>query len=304
MSEDGQEIEVGGRTIAVKNLDKPLFPAKGKLPEVSKGAVIDYYRRVAETMLPHLQGRPVSLQRCPDGIEDCFFQKDVPDYFPDWIARAELPAENKSVHYLRVEDAATLVYIANQGAIALHVGLAPVDKPQHPDRLIFDLDPSTDDFSQVRWAAGVLRGAFEEMEMPSFVMTTGSRGLHVVVPLDRSADFEATRTFGRDMAARLAKRHPERLTVEQRKDKRGGRIFLDVLRNAYGQTAVAPYSLRTKPGAPVATPLDWDEVDGDLHPDGWSPRNLFRRLSQKNDPWSGMQRRAVKLDAKRLDRLG
>ncbi len=303
MNAEVQEIEVGGRRLTVKNLDKALFPASGGRPQVTKGEVIDYYRRIAETMLPHLKGRPVSLQRCPDGIDDCFFQKDVPDYFPDWIARADLPAEDKTVRYLRIEEAATLAYIANQAAISLHLGLAPVDRPNHPDRLIFDLDPPDEDFSKVRWAAGVLREAFARLDMPSFVMTTGSRGLHVVVPLDRSADFDSVRGFCRNLAERLADRHPERLTVEQRKDKRGKRIFLDTLRNAFGQTAIAPYSLRTRPGAPIATPIGWDEVGGELRPDGWDPHNLFRRLAQKADPWAGMMRHAVKLDAGRLVRL-
>lgn len=303
MSGAAQEIEVGGRRLTVKNLDKALFPAFGGRAQVTKGEVIDYYRRIAETMLPHLKGRPVSLQRCPDGIDDCFFQKDVPEYFPDWIERTDLPADDKTVRYLRIEEAATLAYIANQAAISLHLGLAPVDRPNHPDRLIFDLDPSDEDFSKVRWAAGVLRDTFARLEMPSFVMTTGSRGLHVVVPLDRSADFDATRAFGRDLAGWLAERHPERLTVEQRKDKRGGRIFLDTLRNAYGQTAIAPYSLRTKSGAPIATPIDWDELDGDLRPDGWTPRSIFRRLAQKDDPWADMMRHAVTLEVGRMERL-
>jgi bifunctional non-homologous end joining protein LigD len=303
MGEPKQEIEVEGRTLTVKRTTKPLFPAQGRHKEISKGQVIDYYERIAKTMLPHLEGRPVSLQRCPDGIDSCFFQKDVPDYFPDWIARAELPAEGKSVDYLLVEEPATLAYLANQGAIALHVGLSRVDAPQHPDRLIFDLDPPGGAFGEVRWAAGVLREAFTAMDMPSYAMTTGSKGLHVVVPLDRSADFDAAKTFARRLAEYLAERHLERLTVEQRKDKRQGRVFLDFLRNAYAQTAVAPYSLRTLPGAPVAMPIDWNEITGKLQPDRWTIANTFRRLSRKRDPWARIDRHAVKLDEKKLDKL-
>jgi bifunctional non-homologous end joining protein LigD len=148
-----------------------------------------------------------------------------------------------------------------------------------------------------------LRDAFAAMDMPAFAMTTGSKGLHVVVPLDGSADFDAVKAFARDLAARLAQRHPDRLTTEQRKDKRGARIFLDILRNAYGQTAVAPYSLRARPGAPVATPIGWDELDAKLTPDRWTHETVLRRLAQKADPWAGMMQKAVAPDPKALARI-
>ncbi len=295
MSAAERDCEIGGRRLSLKRLDKVLFPARDGAPAITKGEVVDYYARIAETALPHLRGRPMSLQRCPDGIDDCFFQKQVPDHVPDWVARARLPAEQGEVDYLQLEEAAALVYMANQGAVALHAGLSRVDRPQRPDRLIFDLDPPGEDFDTVRWAAGALRVALEERDLPSFVMTTGSRGLHVVVPLDRSAGFDTARAFARGLAEELAEAHPERLTVEQRKDKRGRRLFLDVLRNAYGQTTIAPYSLRTKPGAPVATPLDWDELTAELRPDGWRLANIFRRLAQKPDPWAGIDAQAVQL---------
>jgi bifunctional non-homologous end joining protein LigD len=303
MGADERKIKAGRRNITIHRPDKSLFPSSGGKDAVTKGQVVDYYRRIAETLLPHLDGRPVSLQRCPDGIDECFFQKNVPDHFPAWIARASLPAEGKTVEYLQVQHLSTLLYIADQAAIALHVGLSRVDRPEYPDRLIFDLDPSGDDFSEVRWSAGVLRRAFDAMEMPSFLMTTGSRGLHVVVPLDRSANFDQSRDFARQLAEELAARYPDRLTVEQRKKARRGRLFLDYLRNAYGQTTIAPYSLRTLAGAPVAAPLEWNELNHRLRPDRWTLDNIFRRLAQRQDPFRAIGQRGVAIDSDRLGRL-
>lgn len=283
-----ETLTVDGHEIALSSQDKVLFPRSG----ISKGDLVDYYRRIAPTALPHFRDRPLSMHRFPDGIgKDGFFQKDVPDYFPDWIDRIELAKEGGTVTYAMANDAATLVYLANQGCITPHLALARADKPDHPDQLIFDLDPSGDDFARVQEAAGWVKALLDELELTSFVKTTGSKGLHVVVPLDRETPFDEARKVARAMAERLAEQHPEALTVEQRKDKRGGRVFLDYLRNAYGQTAVAPYAVRAIEGAPVATPLRWDEVGaGDLHPQKYTVANIFRRLAQIEDPWADIHR--------------
>jgi bifunctional non-homologous end joining protein LigD len=175
-----------------------------------------------------------------------------------------------------------------------------VDKLYHPDKLVFDLDPPDSDFEPVRMAAQSLHHLLEELGLVPFVMTTGSRGAHVVVPLDRSANFDLVRTFAKDVSKVLAQRHPERLTVEIRKAKRQGRLFLDYLRNAYSQNSVAPYGVRAKPGAPVATPIDWDELsDPNLHSQSYSVKNVFRRLGQKEDPWKGYMRHARSLSEPR-----
>ena len=288
-------VRIGKHEIELSNEDKLLFPGEG----ISKGEVVEYYRKIAEVMLPHLRDRPVSLQRFPDGIgEEGFFQKNMPDYFPGWFRSVNLSKEGGSVAYPVVDDAASLVYLANQGTITLHAALAKTGSPHHPDRLVFDLDPSGDDFGAVQGAARRVRKALEELDLPVFVQTTGSRGLHVVVPLDRSADFDAVRDFARRAADTLAERHPDALTAEQRKDKRQGRLYLDAMRNAYGQTAVMPYSLRAKPGAPVATPLAWDELGaGDLTAQRYHIGNLFRRLGQVEDPWADMKRHAAGIAA-------
>lgn len=285
---------VGGHDIAISNRDKVLFPESG----LTKGDLIDYYARIAPTMLPHVRNRPLSMRRFPDGIgKGGFFQKDTPDYFPDWVETAALKKEGGTVRHVLANDAATLVYLANQGCIEPHVGLSRVDRVDFPDRLIFDLDPSDGDFDKVRDAARAVRACTDELELVGFVMTTGSRGLHVVFPLDRSADFDTVRDFAHRLAANVAALHPDVLTVEQRKDKRGDRVFLDYLRNGYAQTAIPPYGVRAKEGAPVATPLDWSEVgDGKLTPHKYTIKSLFRRLAQRDDPWKDIDRSAQSID--------
>jgi len=296
-------VTVDGRKIELSNPNKVLFPDAG----ITKADLVDYYRRIATIALPHWRDRPLSQHRFPDGIdEEGFFQKDIPDHFPDWIARAELKAAEGRVTYVLANDAATLVYLANQACITPHLGLSRVDRIEHPDWLVLDLDPSDDDSEKVRFAARALHALLEELGLASFVQTSGSRGLHVVLPLDREADFDAVRAFAKDLAGHLAGRHPDRLTVEQRKAKRGDRVYLDVMRNAYGQTAVAPYAVRARAGAPIATPLDWREVDDrGLGPQRYTIANIFRRLAQKDDPWRHMDRKAQSLEgaAERLRAL-
>jgi bifunctional non-homologous end joining protein LigD len=290
-----RHIKVVSRTIQVANLDKVIFPNQG----ITQGDLMDYYRRIAGTMLPYLEGRPLTMQRFPDGIQnDGFYQRKAPDYFPDWIRRIAVEVEEDNAKHLQVicDSEATLVYLVDQGLVTPHVWLSQADKLHYPDKLIFDLDPPDSDFKPVRLAAESLHDLLDDLGLAVFVMTTGSRGAHVVVPLDRSADFDAVRGFAKDVAQVLAGREPDRLTVEARKDERGDRLFLDYLRNAYGQNSVAPYAVRAKPDAPVATPLDWEELsDPDLHSQSYTMKNVFRRLGQKEDPWKGMMRHARSL---------
>jgi len=294
-----EQITVGSRTIEAGNLDDVIFPDE----EVTQGDLIDIYRRLSAAILPHLKGRPLTMQRFPDGIQaGGFYQREAPDYFPDWITRVVVQVEEDDGEQPEVicEDEATLVYLVDQGLVTPHVWLSRVDKLHHPDKLIFDLDPPDSDFGPVRMAAEALHDLLEDLRLVPFVMTTGSRGAHVVVPLDRSADFDVVRAFARDVAQVLADRHPDRLTIETRKAKRRGRLFLDYLRNAYGQNAVAPYGVRAKPGAPVATPIDWDELaDPDLHSQSYTVKNIFRRLGQREDPWKGYMRHARSLSEPR-----
>jgi bifunctional non-homologous end joining protein LigD len=288
-------IEVDGHEIALSNTGKVLFPQAG----MTKGELIGYYRRIAPTMLPHLAGRPLSFERFPDGIETSgFMQKNASDYFPGWIRRARVAKEDGEVEHAVAEDAATLIYLANQACVTLHVGLARVDRIHHPDRLVIDFDPSDEDFDKVKRAARAARRLLEETGLVPFVQTTGSRGLHVWVPLEPETTFDEVRGFAADLADRLVAQAPEELTTEQRKAKRGTRVFVDVARNAYGQTAVAPYSVRARAEASVATPLDWAELDDPgLGSARYTITNLFRRLGQKPDPWAGIGRHARPLAA-------
>ena len=294
-------MRVGSRELELSRLDKTLFPESG----LTKRDLIDYYGRIADTALPHYRDRPLTMQRFPDGIgSDGFFEKSIPDHFPDWIDRVRLEKQDGAVTYVVANEKATLVYLANQACITPHLGLARCSKPRHPDRLIFDLDPSDDDFAKVRSAALALRSLLDDLGLTSFVQTTGSRGLHVLVPLDRSSTFETTREFARAVAARIAGDAPDERTTEQRKSQRGQRVFIDCLRNAYGQTGVAPYAVRALERAPVATPLRWKEVEtGILHPQKFTLKNIFRRLGQIRDPWQGIGRSARSLDEAR-ERLG
>ncbi|MFF1409433.1 non-homologous end-joining DNA ligase [Streptomyces sp. NPDC058289] len=253
-----RRIRAGRRTVEIGHPDKVLFPGDG----ITKADLAAYYRTVAGVMLPHLRGRPLMLERHPDGTRGpAFMQKDVPDHFPDWIHRAQLPKHGGTVTYAVCDDTATLLYLADQACITPHRFLSRADRPDHPDRLVFDLDPSGDDFTVVREAAHGLRELLDELELPSLLMTTGSRGLHVVIPLDRRAPFDDVRSFAHAAADVLAARDPGRLTTEPRKKDRRGRLYLDVQRNAYAQTAVAPYAVRALPGAPVAAPLAWADLD-------------------------------------------
>ncbi|MFF3316599.1 non-homologous end-joining DNA ligase [Streptomyces sp. NPDC003035] len=294
-------VRAGRHTVEVRRPEKVLFAEDG----ITKADLAAYYRTVARRMLPHLRGRPLMLERHPDGIGDPgFMQKDIPEHFPGWVHRAELPKEGGSVTYVVCEDTATLVLLADQGCTTLHRWLSRADRPDHPDRLVFDLDPPDDDFARVREAARWLHELLDELELPSQLMATGSRGLHVIVPLDRRAPFADVRAFATDVATVLADRHPDRLTTEARKKARAGRLYLDIQRNAYGQTAVAPYAVRARPGAPVAAPLAWADLeDPELDARRWGLADASRLL--EDDPWSPAPRpRSLTAAADRLRRSG
>lgn len=292
-------FQLDGHSIEISNTDKLLFPDDG----ITKGDLAEYYCRIAEIALPHYRDRPLTMQRFPDGIgKKGFFHKNIPDHFPEWIDRVEVPKQDGTVCHVLANSAATLVYLADQGCITPHLAVARADDPNKPDRLVFDLDPSDGDFAKVQEVAKAIKGALEAHDLPSFVQTTGSRGLHIVLPLDRSAGFEELRGFMRAFAQSVADTMPNLATVEQRKAKRGDRVLIDTFRTAYGQTAVAPYAVRARAGAPVATPLRWDEALGaDMQPQKYGLGNIFRRLAQIDDPWLEID--PAPLDGRQLARL-
>jgi len=275
-------MRIDGHEIHLSREDKQLFP-----DGTTKGELIAYYREVAPTMLPHLRRRPLTMHRFPDGVAgESFYQQDMPDYFPGWIHHVMVKKEGGKVTHVVCDDAATLVYLANQACITPHMWLSRRDRLHHPDRLVFDFDPSAEDFAPVREGARRLKDLLTAAGLTPFVMTTGSRGLHVVAPLDGEADFDTVRQFATRVADILSEQNSEAFTTERLKAKRGGRVFIDVARNAYAQTAVAPYAVRARSVPYVATPLEWDEIgDADLTPTKYSIQNIFRRLGQKGDPW-------------------
>ncbi|MEV6116420.1 non-homologous end-joining DNA ligase [Streptomyces sp. NPDC052109] len=291
---DARTIRAGRRTVRIQRPGKVLFPGGPGATEYTKSDVADYYRSVAPHMLPHLRGRPLMLERYPDGVDgQRFMQKNVPDHYPDWITRAEVAKEGGTVTHAVCDDTATLLYLADQACLTLHRWLSRTDRSggvDHPDQLVFDLDPPGDDFPRVCEAAVRLRELLDALELPAAPMTTGSRGLHLVVRLDGRSDFDEVRRFARDVAELLASRHPDRLTTAARKEDRGDRLYLDVQRNAYAQTAVAPYTVRARPGAPVAVPLAWEQLDDPgLDARRWTLADAVDQA--RSDPWAGLPSR-------------
>lgn len=248
-------------------------------------------------MVPHLKGRPLTVQRFPRGIDQPgFIQQDFADSMPDWMDAVRVAKEDGTVVHPVVERREGLVWLANQNCITLHAWQSRRRRLDTPDRLVFDLDPSGSEFPAVRATARTVADVLDDLGLVPYLQTTGSRGLHVVVPLSGSTDFDTVRQFARDVADLVAADDPKHRTVEARKNKRGGRIYLDVMRNAYAQTSVAPYSIRARRGAPVATPLEWDELNmRGLRADRFTIRELPKRLAGQRDPWADMYRHARSL---------
>jgi bifunctional non-homologous end joining protein LigD len=294
-------MRVGRRTIAISRPEKMLFD-----DGVTKGDLVEHYVAVSGAMLPHVRERPMTLERYPDGIgSHQVFTKEIPKYFPDWIARAKLPKAGGQVSYVVCNEKATLAYLANQACITMHVGLSRVASPDNPDQMVFDLDPPEPDAALLRSVVKAVRAILEEVGFAPVVKTSGSKGLHVTVPLDGRAPFKDVRPLTRDVAHLVARRVPDLVTVEQRIQKRSGRLFLDWYRNSYGATVVAPWSVRPRPGAPVAVPLAWEEIeDSAFHPQMFSMSDAARR-AEEPDPWKGWRRRARSITAarRRLDAL-
>lgn len=281
-----ETLKIGNRTVEITHGDKIIFPKV----KITKRELIEYYQKIAPLMLPHMRDRPLAMQRFIGGIgNEGFYQKNAGDYFPDWITTQSIAKkEDGLVNYVVCNQAATLIYLANQLAVTFHVWLSRVDKLNYPDKMIFDLDPSVKGFAAVRTAARQIKKVLEdELGLLTFVMTTGSRGVHVVVPLDRSASFTVVRTFARDVAQLMVVRHPKTLTIAMRKAGRGTRVFVDYLRNAFAATGVAPYSVRATQKASVATPILWSEL-GRVQADTFTIKNIFKRLSTQPCPWKDM----------------
>jgi bifunctional non-homologous end joining protein LigD len=286
------EYVFGDITVAITHGERELFPG------IAKQDVVAYYHRVADTMLPELEDRALTMERFTKSVAaGGFFQKHVQKHYPEWIERATLGTKTK-VTYPICNSAAALVYFANQGGVAFHIWPSRATSPDHPDLVVFDLDPPDGKFELARQVAQRLRGELDALDLPSFIKTTGGKGLHIVVPTDGKATFDEVQDLCGAIAKRMSSKHPELVTMAFHKKDRGGRLYFDVMRNALGATFVAPYSLRGKPGAPVSTPIEWDELDEpDMRGDRFHMRDLAKRLDDHGDPWAKLRKHAASVSA-------
>jgi bifunctional non-homologous end joining protein LigD len=290
-------MRAGRRRVRLTNPCKVLFPDDG----ITKADLAAYYAAVAPAMVPHVRDRPLNLWRWNDGIDGGrIVQQELPRGAPEWVRRVEVARRRGgTVCHAVGGETATMVWLANQNCITPHVWASRADRPDRPDRLVFDLDPPDDDgdhLEPIRSGALAVGELLRELGLVPFAMTSGSRGIHVVAPLRRGPDADTVRARAGELAVDVAGRRPDELTTEWRKAKRGGRVLVDVARNTYGQTAVAPYAVRARPSAPVATPLAWEELeDPQLHPRRWTLATVPERLAARGDPWAGIGREARRL---------
>jgi bifunctional non-homologous end joining protein LigD len=281
--------------IELTHPDKLLFPADG----ITKAELARYYESVAPVMLPHLRGRPVTMERYPAGIDaKGFIQKDVSKGFPEWLERVEVPKKNGSSHYPLANDVRSLLWMTNQNSITPHVWPSRLPELHNPDLCVFDLDPSRDDAEELRAAALGVRALLDELGLPSWLKTSGSKGFHIVVPLDGEAGFDTVYPFAGAVGAVLVQRHPDRLTQEFIKADRAGRILVDTGRNGYGATFAAAYAVRPKAGAPVSAPCTWEELEsGRVEPRTFALRTMAERVARVGDLWAEMRGREQSLRA-------
>ncbi len=292
-------VEIAG--VAISHPGRVVYPEAG----LTKGDVAAYYEAVAPRMLPHLEDRPLSLVRCPSGREDCFYQKNVEDTFPDAVDRVEVEDEAGDViHYASVSDAPGLVSLIQMGVLEIHPWGARRDRLDRPDLLTFDLDPGPGvGWERMAEAAHLLHQLLDHLGLACFVKTSGGKGLHVVLPIDRRTPWDEAKAFTRAAAETLVRAAPDRFVATASKAKRKGKIFIDYLRNSRGATSVAAYSTRAREGAPVSMPISWDEVD-DADPAGWTITNTRQRLAaQAEDPWAGIHDVRQSITKQRREKL-
>jgi bifunctional non-homologous end joining protein LigD len=269
--------------------EKLLFPDDG----ITKGELAAYYEKVAPVMLPHIVRRPVTMERLPAGIgKKGFIQKDVSKGFPNWLERVEVPKKDGVVHYPLITDQQSLMWVVNQNCITPHVWISRAPDLYFPDLCVFDLDPSIDDPEMLREAALSVRDLLQDLGLPSWIKTSGSKGFHIIVPLDGKANMGDVERFAHGVGTLLVRRDPQNLTQEFLKADRGKRILVDTGRNSWSATHAAPYAVRSKPGAPVSAPCTWEEVEsGEVGPTTFTLRNLARRIERHGDLWSDMHKR-------------
>lgn len=284
--------------------EKILFPDDA----ITKGELAAYYEALAPVMLPHLRRRPITMERFHRGIAaPGFFQKDVSKGFPEWLERVEVPKHGGTVHHPIANDVRSLLWLANQNSITIHVWPSRTPKLYNPDICIFDLDPSKeDDLDTLRAAALKLRELLDELGLPSWIKTSGSKGFHIAVPLNGKSDFGEVARFAHTVGRVLVSRDPDNLTQEFHKVDRGGRILVDTGRNGYSATYAATYTVRAKPGAPVSAPCTWEEIErGDVGPKTFTLRTMAQRITVAGDLWAGMLKKklSLKRPIERLEKI-
>jgi bifunctional non-homologous end joining protein LigD len=274
--------------------DKILFPADG----ITKGELASYYESIAPVMLPHLRRRPITMERFHRGIgAPGFFQKDVVKGFPEWLKRVEVPKHGGTVHHPIANDVRSLLWLANQNSITIHVWPSRTPNLYNPDICIFDLDPSNDDdLDTLRTVALKLRELLSELGLPSWIKTSGSKGFHIAVPLNGKSEFGEVARFAHTVGRILVSRDPDHLTQEFHKVDRGGRILVDTGRNGYSATYAATYTVRARPGAPVSAPCTWEEIErGEVGPKAFTLRTMAQRIAATGDLWADMLKKKQSL---------
>jgi bifunctional non-homologous end joining protein LigD len=284
--------EPSHHSLTYTHTEKLLYPEAG----ITKGDVLEFYRRMAPRLLLYLDDRPATLERLPEGLNGPeaphFWQKHTPDYYPTWIKRVELPNERgEAVPYTLVNDEPTLLYLVNQGTLTFHVGFSRLADLDRPDVVLFDLDPGQASFVGVVAVARALHTVLRDEGRQAYVKTSGKTGLHIFVPWEGQSDYDQARAWTAAMAERVVDALPRQATIERSKAKRGKRVYIDVMQNAKGHHAVPPYVLRAVPGAPVSTPLHWQELTPKLDPSAYNLKTIFQRLArQRHDPMAGLLR--------------
>ncbi len=274
--------------------DKIWFPKS----KITKQDIAQYYDKVAPYFLKYVKNHLIVLLRFPNGItNESFYQKQIPDYFPAYIKRKTIDLKKGDKQTLVIiSNQKSLVYLVNQATLTFHSWLSNTKKINLPDKIVFDFDPATNDLKKLRFALTEMKKIIEGYKLTAYLMTTGSKGYHVVIPIKPNYSFEKVHEFSKQLAQELANKYSDKITINPRLDARKNKIFIDYLRNSYGATSVAPYSVRAIEKAPIATPITWEELNKTV-PQKYTIKNIFKRLSTKGDIWRDFEknRKSLKL---------
>lgn len=277
---DNIEITVSGHSLELTHLNKVLWQKE----KFTKGDILNYYQDVAEFMLPYLKDRPLMMHRYPSGIQEGgFYQKNVDGHMPKWVETVPIRHQNKKVNYVMVQDKATLLYVVNLGCLEFHPFHTRISDAHHPDYMVLDLDPEDISFDYVIELAQMIHEFLTKAKVKCYCKTSGGRGLHIYIPLGNHYDDDQVKAFSQLIALRIQEKWPAIISLERMPAKRQKKIYIDFLRNSFGQTVVAPYSIRPKPEAPVSTPLKWTEVKKGLDPLDFTMKTVPQRLKKVGD---------------------